>query len=275
MVSIRDGKKNRSELVISQYDTSSAAHNYAQSHADTRADGRHLQMRVGLILDLLEDVPGNQVLDAGCGPGVLARALLRSARHDVSLTVLDQSAAMIRYCLDSTEKDDKLRASVGDLEALPLAESSFDVAIATGVLEYLNVTSAIGELSRVTRPGGIVILSMLNPINPYRLGQWYLYWPAVRAAGFIERLLRVPRERRHGASLTGIRALRSTLIRKRLRRAGFVDDQVIFFDRTILIPPFDRHAALDRIDKRAANAITSRRLAPWLSKGYLVIAQRG
>jgi len=43
-----------------------------------------------------------------------------------------------------------------------------------------DAQAAIGQLSRVTRPGGVVLVSMLNPANPYRLTEWFLYWPALR-----------------------------------------------------------------------------------------------
>ena len=98
---------------------------------------------------------------------------------------------MVRYCVRNADKDGKLVASVGDLEALPFDDASFDITITTGVLEYLDARTAIGEISRVTRPGGMVVASMLNPLSPYRLTQWFLYWPALRAAGAIERMLGV------------------------------------------------------------------------------------
>jgi SAM-dependent methyltransferase len=231
-------------------------------------------MRVDLILDLLPDNRGGRVLDAGCGPGVLARALLRSPRHDVNVTVLDRSPTMVKYCLDNVDNDDRFGASIGDLEALPFADSTFDITFATGALEYLNIRNAIKELSRVTRPGGTVIASMLNPLNPYRLGQWFLYWPMVRALGGVEHAIGVPHGRRHGAALTGIRALRPALLRRCMQQADLVDPKVTFFDPTVLIPPFDRHKVLNRVDELMTKAITRPSLMPWLSKGYLVSARR-
>lgn len=49
---------------------------------------------------------------------------------------------------------------LGDAENLPVASESFDVAICTQVLEYLpNPEAAVGEIHRVLRPGGYLLLS--------------------------------------------------------------------------------------------------------------------
>jgi ubiquinone/menaquinone biosynthesis C-methylase UbiE len=266
--------RRRKDLVTAQYGTMLAARGYVRGHEGARRDGRHLQTRVELILDLLADAPAGQLLDAGCGPGVLARILLRSPRHGFGITVLDQSPAMVSYCVENVGEDTKLGASVGDLEALPFRDASFDVTLATGALEYLSPRAAVREIARVTRPGGMVVTSMLNPLNPYRLSQWFLYWPALRALGTVERALGLRRERRHGAAVTGIRALRPARLRAYMRRAGLVDVRVIFFDPTVLIPPLDRCPTLVRVGERVTRAVTCRWLMPWLATGYLVTARR-
>lgn len=264
----------RKDHVTAQYATQRAARDYARGHDRLHADGRHLKARIELILGLLAQTPGGALLDAGCGPGVLARTLLRSPRHSFGITVLDQSPAMVSYCVNNAEKDGKLAASIGDLQALPFGAASFDVTIATGVLEYLDARVAIGEISRVTRHGGIAIASMLNPVSPYRLTQWFLYWPALRAIGAIERMLGLRRGCRHGAAVTGIRALRPGSLRRHMRQAGFTDVRVIYFDPTVLVPPFDRHPAIARIAERMAGAVAWRGLKRWLCTGYLVTGRR-
>lgn len=264
----------RKDLVTAQYATQRAARDYARGHDRPHGDGQHLRARIELILGLLAQAPGGTLLDAGCGPGVLARTLLRSPRHGFQLTVLDQSQAMVSYCVNNAEKDGKLAASVGDLQALPFGTASFDVTLATGVLEYLDARAAIGEISRVTRQGGIAIASMLNPFSPYRLTQWFLYWPALRAIGAIEKVLGLRRGCRHGAAVTGIRALRPGSLRRRMRQAGFTDVRVIYFDPTVLVPPFDRHPAIARIAERMAGAVAWRGLKRWLCTGYLVTGRR-
>lgn len=264
----------RKDLVAAQYATECAARDYARGHDRPRADGRHLNARIELILGLLAETPGGALLDAGCGPGVLARTLLRSPRHGFGITVLDQSPAMVRHCVHTAGKDGNLAASIGDLQALPFGAASFDVTLATGVLEYLDARVAIGEISRVTRHGGIAIASMLNPFSPYRLTQWFLYWPALRAIGAIERMLGLRRGCRHGAAVTGIRALRPGSLSRQMAQAGFTDVRVIYFDPTMLVPPFDRHPVIARTAERMAGATAWRGLRRLLCTGYLVTGRR-
>jgi SAM-dependent methyltransferase len=51
----------------------------------------------------------------------------------------------------------------GTIDRLPFDDASFDAAAATGVLEYVeSVPDALGELSRVLRPGGRAVISVPN-----------------------------------------------------------------------------------------------------------------
>jgi ubiquinone/menaquinone biosynthesis C-methylase UbiE len=267
--------RRRKQRVIAQYDSAEAAQDHAQGYARSRIDGRLLQSRHDLVLSLLADGPGGRLLDAGCGPGVLAHSLLRSPRHDLDVTVLDQSLAMVRHCLANSPSPGRLHPCVGDLCALPFADGSFDVTIVTGALEYTNPSRAVAELSRVTRPGGTLIASMLNPLSPYRLAQWLLFWPALRALSVVEKALGRPAERRHGARVTGIRTLAPSKFRALMRKAGLSMTEVRYLTPTVLIPPLDRFPAVTRAADRVTSALTQLGFSPLLATGYLVIARRG
>jgi SAM-dependent methyltransferase len=266
---------SRKQQVISQYDTAGAAQDYTLGYARQRIDGRLLQSRLDLVLSLLADGHGGRLLDAGCGPGVLAHSLLRSPRHEFDVAVLDQSPAMVQHCVANCPSPGKLHPYVGDLCALPFADESFDVTIVTGALEYTNAGAALAELSRVTRPGGTLIASMLNPLSPYRLVQWGLFWPALRALSVIERGLGRPAERRHGAPMTGIRAVRPAEFRELMHRAGLGVAEVRYLTPTVLIPPFDRFPAVMRAADRVTGALTPLGISPLLATGYLAVAHRG
>lgn len=264
----------RRDRVIAQYASKEAASDYAQSYSDSRPSARFFRSRLHLVLDALADIPGGDLLDAGCGPGVLVRNLLATRPHDFSITVLDQSSAMIRYCAANTSAGN-VRAVVGSLETMPFPSSSFDITLAMGVVEYTDAAAALMEISRVTRIKGLVIASMLNPFSLYRITEWFVYWPLRRALGIIEGLAGVPAERRHGANPTGIHALSPRKLRKVMERVGLQDTQLTYFDVTVLVPPFDRISALARrVEQLQHGKMITRWQRRWLATGYLVIARR-
>jgi SAM-dependent methyltransferase len=55
---------------------------------------------------------------------------------------------------------------VGDVEALPVADASFDAVICMAVIEYLPASErALAEIARVLRPGGVAIVTVPTRIN--------------------------------------------------------------------------------------------------------------
>ena len=99
------------------------------------------------------------VLDAGAGDGATAQLIAPRARSvtcvDVSETLID--AARVRLAGHPNAK-----AEVADLVELPFADASFDQVLALNVLTHLRAPArALGELARVLRPGGRLVLVTL------------------------------------------------------------------------------------------------------------------
>jgi 2-polyprenyl-3-methyl-5-hydroxy-6-metoxy-1,4-benzoquinol methylase len=266
---------SRSVRVAAQFDTAAASREYLQTVETPGPAGRFMRSRLRLVQTVLADCPGGDLVDIGCGPGILTRTLLRSRPGDFRITALDLSPSMIRQCVASAHGSGDVHVAVGNLERLPFKDGGFDVAIATGVLEYADVRAAVDEVARVVRPGGLVVVSMLNPKSLYRIVEWFVYWPLLRILAVIERSLGVPLEHRHGGESSGIRAVTPGKICGLLAGAGMVTVEVVHFDVTPLVPPVDRIRAFERARTSLTNAD---RVATgwkrWLATGYLVVASR-
>jgi ubiquinone/menaquinone biosynthesis C-methylase UbiE len=268
------GGLRRRDFVTAQFATGQQAQAYVDAHGLAGIDGRHRAARIELLHELLAPFPKGMLLDAGCGPGVLARSLLRSPSYDYQITMLDQSEAMIRYCVAHSDRD-KEQALVGELEHLPFNDASFDVTVCTGALEYTHASNAVVQLSRVTRPGGMVVISMLNPLSPYWLTDWFLYRPAARVVSWTTRTLNISARRTQARKRSGIRAVRSGMLGRYLRRAGLVPVDFVYFGPMPLVRPFDKIPALRRwCDRHSGQRITANGWRRWMATGYVIVAQR-
>ncbi len=95
---------------------------------------------------------GQRLLDAGCGPGGNGAWM---AQHG-SVVGLDRVAAALTL---AAAHRPELRTVLGDLTELPFPDSTFDVVLDVTVTYAVpDHERAIGELARVTRPGGAVLV---------------------------------------------------------------------------------------------------------------------
>jgi ubiquinone/menaquinone biosynthesis C-methylase UbiE len=115
---------------------------------------------------------------------------------DVRVTGLDLTPAMLAQAREraaALARDVALH--VGDAEALPFPVGSFDTVVATLALSSIpNVDRGLGEVRRVLRPGGKLILleHVRSPVLPVRMIQPVLNPCFVRWFG--DQLLREPLE---------------------------------------------------------------------------------
>ena len=114
-----------------------------------------------LTRDALAVSAGDRVLDIGSGPGLLAAELAREAGADGRVCGVDPSESMLglarRRAVEPGAAPIDFQA--GDALSLPVADASFDVAVSTQVLEYIeDVAAALAEAHRVLRPGGRLLV---------------------------------------------------------------------------------------------------------------------
>jgi len=122
--------------------------------------------RRALALDWIDGLglpPGAQVLEVGCGAGLLAIDL---ARRGLRVECIDVVPAMVELAEREATAAGfaaRVRPCIGDAHALRFERGAFDVVVALGVLPYLHSPAvALREIARVLAPGGHVVLSSDN-----------------------------------------------------------------------------------------------------------------
>lgn len=116
--------------------------------------------------------PGERVLDAGCGEGVLSWYL---AERGADVTAMDISQPNLENAKKFLEKKgvaDRVTLVQGDAEALPFPDASFDVVVSSHVLEHLpDFDKGLSEIRRVAKSRAIVALpTCLNLAAASQLG---------------------------------------------------------------------------------------------------------
>lgn len=102
---------------------------------------------------------GERVLDAGCGPGLLAEQMAIAVGGKGQVVGVDYSQDMLDLANQRCSKLDNVQLQQGSVEALEFEDNSFDVVTCTQTLLYVkNVDLAIDEIQRVLKPGGRVAI---------------------------------------------------------------------------------------------------------------------
>jgi ubiquinone/menaquinone biosynthesis C-methylase UbiE len=111
---------------------------------------------------------GATVLEIGCGTGLILGRLAQGAKQAVGV---DLSPGMLRRAHERG-----LQVTIGSATSIPFASNSFDVVCSFKVLAHVpDITGAMEEIARVTKPGGTMVLEFYNP--------WSLRYLAKRLAG--------------------------------------------------------------------------------------------
>jgi len=264
---------DRTAAVVRQFESPADAAAYAALYDGSGPPARYFHSRLHAVLDALSACRGGELLDLGCGPGMLISRIATKRPGDFHFTACDQSPGMVAEALRAN-RGLHLTAVTAPAEHLPMAAGSFDAVVATGLLEYTNRPLALREISRVVRPGGLVVLTMLNPFSPYRLFEWTLYWPFLRRLGTAEAMFGIPADKRHGAAVTGIRAIPAFQLKREMRSVGIQPYDVIHYDLNALLPPIDRFAGRsERRWRDHPEKTVSRGPQRWMGTGYLIAAR--
>lgn len=152
------------------------AERYDAAHDRGGSVGNALLRRMTVVIGLLGPRPG-KVLDCGMGPG---RLLVELERRGWSVGGIDISEEMVARARSRLPQAAESLVQ-GTVESLPFPVESFDAAVATGVLEYVeDVPRALGEVARVLRPGGVFVVSTPNTSAAPTLWRQRVVYPVAR-----------------------------------------------------------------------------------------------
>lgn len=132
-----------------------------------KGDIRHEKIINPVVFNLLGNLSGKTVFDAGCGNGYLTRIMAKTAQKVVGI---DFTKELIKRAKQK-ESSSNIEFIEGNLEQLPFSENSFDVILCNMVLmDVERIDKVINEFHRVLKPLGIVIISLIHPCfeNPPR-----------------------------------------------------------------------------------------------------------
>ena len=106
---------------------------------------------------------GADIIDVACGPGILACALAKHARH---VTGIDITPAMIgeAQARQAAEGLENVAWHIGDATALPFQDGRFDRVTTRYSFHHMpDPAAALAEMKRVCRPGGRIVVIDATP----------------------------------------------------------------------------------------------------------------
>ena len=125
------------------------------------------------MVEAIEAQAGHRVLDLATGTADVAIQVARK-HPDATVVGLDPSANMLAVGRDKIAAGlltSRVTLELGDAQALPFADASFDASVmAFGIRNVPDRSAALREMARVVRPGGRVVILELNEPRSGLLG---------------------------------------------------------------------------------------------------------
>ena len=115
-------------------------------HVNAWVDQGRSEAFLRYFCQLTASSPSDQLLEIGCGEGMLLEALQGSTKFGIDPSV----QALLR-----AKRRSRAECAVAQAEALPFPSECFDVVVAVGVMEHFeDADAATAEIRRVLKPSG-------------------------------------------------------------------------------------------------------------------------
>ncbi|HNP94565.1 MAG TPA: bifunctional demethylmenaquinone methyltransferase/2-methoxy-6-polyprenyl-1,4-benzoquinol methylase UbiE [Cyclobacteriaceae bacterium] len=129
-------------------------------------------------IKLLKPIQPKVILDVATGTGDFAIEALRLKPEKViGVDISDGMLSVGRQKIKNRKLDGIIELRNGDSEKLPFGENNFDaVIVAFGVRNFENLKTGLGEMLRVVRPGGMVVILEFSKPAKFPLKQLYNFY---------------------------------------------------------------------------------------------------
>jgi len=142
------------------YDQPDVFDRYVQHR--TKIDNPNQVIEAPIIVAMIGDPKGKDVLDIGCGYGEMARYLVKN--KVASYLGIDPSSRMIEHARQQLDHP-LVRFQSGQAESMSLESNRYDLVIARLVFHYVeNLLPVFEQVYDSLRPDGIFIFSVEHPV---------------------------------------------------------------------------------------------------------------
>jgi SAM-dependent methyltransferase len=204
-----------------------------------------------------EELEGEQVLEVGCGSGIAAQLFAEAGAIVTAVDLTPWAVETTRARLDAFGLDGEVLEADG--EHLPFADDSFDLVFSWGVIHHTSdMDRALGELVRVCRPGGRLVLMVYH-----RRSLFFVVYRGFQRFLPLARGLGLHFEGARAGETEGLIARHFTIdeLREKLGRAGLVDVRILPYGQDAELLPLPRRIRLpitERLPERVKDPILRR-----------------
>ena len=119
------------------------------------------RLRVKQIFQELGNIRGKQILDVGCEAGYLTIKLAQKGARVTAIDLIEEPINQLRQLLK--DQPLKINLRVADATKLPFAGNSFNIILATEVIEHITrLEKFVTGAFRVLKPGGKLLVTFPN-----------------------------------------------------------------------------------------------------------------